>query len=209
MIRSVALERLRVIPGRKERPTLEQPPNVAPVGRYGGAMASNEPKQEPEGGETNEVAAEFLIEPFVEGEPGAHVAAAIQAFEAQGLAVDVGPFATVSVGDLDGVANAVAETVRNSMAAGATSLRIHVSPNLGDLAVAPLHDALSSMVRAVERDFGSPRVDWTRAEKQAAVRLLDEQGAFLLRGAVDDIAKIMGVSRITIYNYLNAIDRRS
>ncbi len=30
-------------------------------------------------------------------------------------------------------------------------------------------------------------------------------GAFLLRGAVDDIAKIMGVSRITIYNYINTL----
>jgi predicted transcriptional regulator YheO len=37
--------------------------------------------------------------------------------------------------------------------------------------------------------------------------MLDERGAFLLRGAVDDMARIMGVSRITIYNYLNAIDR--
>ena len=36
--------------------------------------------------------------------------------------------------------------------------------------------------------------------------MLDERGAFLLRGAVDDIATAMGVSRITIYNYLNAIE---
>ncbi len=41
--------------------------------------------------------------------------------------------------------------------------------------------------------------------KQAAVRLLEERGAFLLRGAVEDVAETMGVSRITIYNYLSAI----
>jgi predicted transcriptional regulator YheO len=38
------------------------------------------------------------------------------------------------------------------------------------------------------------------------VRLLHERGAFLLRKAADDVADTMGVSRITIYNYLNAIE---
>jgi hypothetical protein len=45
----------------------------------------------------------------------------------------------------------------------------------------------------------------SRAQKQTTVRLLDEHGAFLLRGAVDDVASWMGVSRVTLYSYLNAI----
>ena len=36
--------------------------------------------------------AEFTIEPFVEGDPGPHVSAAVAVAEAAGLAVDVGPF---------------------------------------------------------------------------------------------------------------------
>lgn len=153
------------------------------------------------------VAAEFLIEPFVEGEPGDHVTIGVEAFERRGLSVELGPFASVAEGDIDAVADAVSDMVRSSLRAGATSVRVHVGSEPGDLTVAPLHDALNSMIRAAEREFGSSREQWTRAEKQKAVRMLDEQGAFLLRGAVDDIAKIMGVSRITIYNYLNAIDR--
>ena len=39
------------------------------------------------------------------------------------------------------------------------------------------------------------------------MRLLDERGAFLLRKAVETVGEMMGVSRITIYNYLNAITR--
>ena len=39
------------------------------------------------------------------------------------------------------------------------------------------------------------------------MRLLHERGAFVLRKAVDDIADRMHVSRITVYNYLNAITR--
>ncbi len=45
-----------------------------------------------------------------------------------------------------------------------------------------------------------------RHQKQVAVRGLDERGVFLLRGAVEEIASRMGVSRVTLYNYINAID---
>ena len=41
----------------------------------------------------------------------------------------------------------------------------------------------------------------------AILLLLDERGAFTLRRAVEDVADAMGVSRITVYNYLNAIHR--
>ena len=37
---------------------------------------------------------EFTIEPFVEGEPGPHVRAAVEAAEADGVTVDFGPFGT-------------------------------------------------------------------------------------------------------------------
>ena len=47
----------------------------------------------------------------------------------------------------------------------------------------------------------------SRTGKQAAVRLLYERGAFLLRKGVEDVAAAMGVSRITIYNYINAMEQ--
>lgn len=158
-------------------------------------------------GADRSLSVEFLVEPFSEGAPGPHVEAALLPFERRGVDVDLGPFASIASGDPDTVAEAVGEMVRDAMAAGATSLRIHVGADPKDLSVGTLHDALTSMIRAAERDIGTAVDDWSRADKQRVVRLLEEQGAFLLRGAVDDMARIMGVSRITIYNYLNAIDR--
>ena len=70
-----------------------------------------------------------------------------------------------------------------------------------------LHGALERAVASVEREIGTRLVDMTRAEKQVAVRRLDEHGAFLLRGAVEDVAGWMGVSKVTLYSYLNAIER--
>jgi hypothetical protein len=72
-----------------------------------------------------------------------------------------------------------------------------------------LHGALDRMIEAAERDAGLDVASMDRAQKQAAVRSLDEQGAFLLRGAVDRVAQAMGVSRVTLYSYLNALERRA
>ena len=70
-----------------------------------------------------------------------------------------------------------------------------------------LHGALERAVASVEREIGGRLSDLDRAQKQAAVRRLDEHGAFLLRGAVEDVAGWMGVSKVTLYTYLNAIER--
>ncbi len=71
----------------------------------------------------------------------------------------------------------------------------------------PLHGALDRLIDAVETELGGRLPTLSREEKQLAVRLLDERGAFILRRAVEDVADAMGVSRITVYNYLNAIHR--
>ena len=70
-----------------------------------------------------------------------------------------------------------------------------------------LHGALDRLIDAVEREMGARLPEMNREQKQMAIRLLDERGAFMLRRAVEDVADAMGVSRITVYNYLNAIHR--
>ena len=71
----------------------------------------------------------------------------------------------------------------------------------------PLHGALDRLIDAVEAELGGRLAELAREDKQRAVRLLDERGAFTLRRAVETVADAMGVSRITVYNYLNAIHR--
>jgi DNA binding protein with HTH domain len=67
-----------------------------------------------------------------------------------------------------------------------------------------LHGALDRLIAGVERELGRPLTELSREDKQRAVRLLDERGAFRLRKAVEDVADALGVSRFTVYNYLNA-----
>jgi DNA binding protein with HTH domain len=78
---------------------------------------------------------------------------------------------------------------------------------VGAVRLPPLHGALDRLIDAVETELGGRLPTLGREEKQRAVRLLDQRGAFTLRRAVEDVADAMGVSRITVYNYLNAIHR--
>lgn len=67
--------------------------------------------------------------------------------------------------------------------------------------------ALDRLIAQVERELGAPLARLSRTDKQMAVRLLDQRGAFTLRRAVEDLADAMDVSRITVYNYLNSLHR--
>ena len=153
---------------------------------------------------------EFFVEPFVEGRPGRHVEAAIQEAAARGLHVQIGPFGSVAQGDLEALIDAAGPLLRSALAAGADRISLHLSTGSPQPALGPgsLHNALRRMMAGVEDELGARLAELSREGKQAAVRLLDARGAFLLRRAVDDVADAMGVSRITIYNYLNASQDR-
>jgi len=55
----------------------------------------------------------------------------------------------------------------------------------------------------VEREVGTPLSELSRVDKQRAVKLLNDRGAFQLRKSVEQVAEVLGVSRFTVYNYLN------
>jgi len=71
--------------------------------------------------------------------------------------------------------------------------------------IGSLADALGILVGRIEEELGAPLQDLDRSGKQTAIRLLDDRGAFQLRKSIEEVADLMEVSRITIYNYLNAI----
>jgi hypothetical protein len=71
-------------------------------------------------------------------------------------------------------------------------------------ALAHLDDALAQLIAQGEASIGRSLKEMTRAEKQQLVRFLDERGAFALRKAVERVAEVLGVSRFTVYNYLDS-----
>jgi HTH domain len=68
---------------------------------------------------------------------------------------------------------------------------------------ADLSDGLARLIADVERELGGPLAGLPRAGKQQAVRLLEERGAFEMRRSAETVAEALGVTRFTVYNYLN------
>lgn len=62
---------------------------------------------------------------------------------------------------------------------------------------------LGALIDEVADEMGAPLAELPRAEKQRAVRMLEERGAFAYRRSAETIAEAIGVSRFTVYNYLN------
>ncbi|GAA1903042.1 helix-turn-helix domain-containing protein [Streptantibioticus ferralitis] len=64
-------------------------------------------------------------------------------------------------------------------------------------------DSLDHILADLERRQGRPLAELDRKEKQTVVRILEERGAFSVRHGVETVASALGVSRFTVYNYLN------
>ncbi|MGW9027332.1 helix-turn-helix domain-containing protein [Streptomyces sp. NPDC055722] len=66
-----------------------------------------------------------------------------------------------------------------------------------------LADSLDHILAAMERKQGKPLAELDRKAKQEVVRILEARGAFSVRHGVETVASALGVSRFTVYNYLN------
>ncbi|NNH75754.1 transcriptional regulator [Nocardia uniformis] len=62
---------------------------------------------------------------------------------------------------------------------------------------------IDRLLSEVAAEFGCLLTDLPREEKQRAVRLLEERGAFSYRKSAEKVAEALGVTRFTVYNYLN------
>ncbi|MFH8515503.1 helix-turn-helix domain-containing protein [Streptomyces gelaticus] len=66
-----------------------------------------------------------------------------------------------------------------------------------------LSESLDHILAAMERRHGVPLAELDRRTKQSVVRTLEARGAFSMRHGVETVAGALGVSRFTVYNYLN------
>ncbi|MFI1912819.1 helix-turn-helix domain-containing protein [Nocardia sp. NPDC020380] len=64
-------------------------------------------------------------------------------------------------------------------------------------------EGIGRILSEVAAEFGTSLAELPRAEKQRAVRLLEERGAFSYRKSAETVAEALGVTRFTVYNYLN------
>jgi predicted transcriptional regulator YheO len=69
-------------------------------------------------------------------------------------------------------------------------------------------EVLETLIQNAISSIGKNPAEMTRDEKVAIVAYLETKGAFLIRYSVERVAELLGMTKYTIYNYLDEIRRR-
>lgn len=72
-----------------------------------------------------------------------------------------------------------------------------------------VNEMLDILIDQSIRYVGTPVENMTREEKMKGLQFLDERGAFLIKKSSDRIAQSYGISRFSLYNYLDAVRSQS
>ncbi|WP_371406416.1 helix-turn-helix domain-containing protein [Kribbella sp. NBC_00662] len=62
---------------------------------------------------------------------------------------------------------------------------------------------VQGLLAEVAGELGGPLDQLSRSDKQQAVLMLEARGAFEFRKSAEIVAEALGVTRFTVYNYLN------
>jgi predicted transcriptional regulator YheO len=68
-----------------------------------------------------------------------------------------------------------------------------------------LNETIESLLDRTIKVMGKQPSTMNRQEKIMLVESLELQGAFMVKGSVDYVAKVLGVTKYTVYNYLKEI----
>jgi predicted transcriptional regulator YheO len=66
-----------------------------------------------------------------------------------------------------------------------------------------VEDVLSQLIDDAIRSTGKSPTEFSREDKIAVISYLDARGAFLIRYSMEKVASLLGISKFSIYNYLN------
>lgn len=69
-------------------------------------------------------------------------------------------------------------------------------------------DVLNSIIKSIMDSYTVPVANLPKEEKLAIIEQLDGKGAFMVKGTVEIVAAEFGVSRYSIYNYLEEVRTR-
>ncbi len=69
-------------------------------------------------------------------------------------------------------------------------------------------EVLETLIQNAVSSTGKKMTDLTREDKVAVVAYLEAKGAFLIRYSVERVAELLGMTKYTIYNYLDEIRKK-
>lgn len=76
----------------------------------------------------------------------------------------------------------------------------------GELFTSNIDELLEALMKAAVESTGHTLHTLDKEDKVAVVKYLDKKGAFLIKKSAERVAEFLGISRFTVYNYLNEED---
>jgi predicted transcriptional regulator YheO len=68
-----------------------------------------------------------------------------------------------------------------------------------------LNETVESIIEDVVKKVGKEPAVMTKDEKLGLVSVLEMNGAFSVKGTVDEVATLLGISKYTVYNYIKTV----
>ena len=68
-----------------------------------------------------------------------------------------------------------------------------------------IHDVLTKVIDEAIQSCNKPVNAMSKEDKQRAIQIMEEKGAFAIKRSVERVASALDVSRVTVYSYLNQI----
>ena len=66
-------------------------------------------------------------------------------------------------------------------------------------------ETIEAISLEIAKKFGKSPANMNKDERLEFIKTLNEKGIFVLKGSVDKIAKILGISKYTVYGYIQEI----
>ena len=66
-----------------------------------------------------------------------------------------------------------------------------------------VNELLDDLIKRSVKPFGKPVAYMTKEEKTQAIQFLNDSGAFLITKSGDKISKYFGISKYTLYSYID------
>ncbi|GIN14222.1 hypothetical protein J26TS2_40890 [Shouchella clausii] len=86
------------------------------------------------------------------------------------------------------------------------SLTLHDSEEkVDEVFVSDVNELLDHLIGECQKEIGKPVSHMSKDEKLKALKYLDEKGAFLIKKAGDRVCEFFGISKFTLYNYLDEV----
>lgn len=83
------------------------------------------------------------------------------------------------------------------------SLTMHNMEEVDEVFVSDVSELLDHLLKECQKEIGKPVAHMTKREKKEAIGYLDKKGAFLVKKAGDKVCSFFGISKFTLYNYLD------